>query len=65
MALDRSVRDDCRRVEMIGRHHAPCSLEVWIVLKTYDQKAEYQHAAEWVEFLSWETTPVFTTEKYG
>ena len=40
---------------MIGRYHAPGSLEGWIVLKTDDPKAIYQHAAEWGEFLNWET----------
>ena len=39
-------------VEMIGRYHAPGSLEGWIVLKTDDPKAIYQHAAEWGEFLN-------------
>ena len=39
-------------VEMIGRYHAPGSLEGWIVLKTDDPKAMYQHAAEWPEFLN-------------
>ena len=34
-----------------------------IVLKTDDPKAIYQHAAEWGEFLNWETTPVFTDEE--
>ena len=52
-------------VEMIGRYHAPGSLEGWIVLKTDDPKAIYQHAAEWGEFLDWETTPVFTDEEAG
>ena len=52
-------------VEMIGRYHAPGSLEGWIVLKTEDTKAIYQHAAEWAEFLNWETTPVFTDEEAG
>jgi len=52
-------------VEMIGRYHAPGSLEGWIVLKTDDPKAIYQHAAEWGEFLNWETTPVFTDEEAG
>ena len=50
---------------MIGRYHAPSSLEGWIVLKTDDAKAIYQHAAEWGEFLKWETTSVFTYEKSG
>ena len=40
-------------VEMIGRYHAPGSLEGWIVLKTEDPKAIYQHAAEWGELLNW------------
>ena len=53
------------KVEMIGRYHAPGSLEGWIVLKTDDPKAIYQHAAEWGEFLNWETTPVFTDEEAG
>ena len=39
-------------VEMIGRYHGPGSLEGWIVLKTDDPKAIYQHAAEWAEFLN-------------
>ena len=30
-------------VEMIGRYHAPASLEGWIVLKTDDPKVIYQH----------------------
>ena len=30
-------------VEMIGRYHAPGSLEGWIVLKTDDPKAIYKH----------------------
>ena len=50
-------------VEMIGRYHAPGSLEGWIVLKTDNPQAIYQHAAEWGEFLNWETTPVFTDEE--
>ena len=29
------------------------------------EKAIYQHAAEWGEFLNWETTPVFTDEEAG
>ena len=48
---------------MIGRYHAPGSLEGWIVLDTDDPKAIYQNAAEWGEFLNWETTPVFTDEE--
>ena len=52
-------------VEIIGRYHAPGSLEGWIVLKTDDPKAIYQHVAEWGEFLNWETTPVFTDEEAG
>jgi len=36
-----------------------------IVLNTDDPKEIYQHAAEWGEFLNWETTPVFTDEEAG
>ena len=60
-----SLGGDYPGVEMIGRYHAPGSLEGWIVLKTDDPKALYQHAAQWGEFLNWETTPVFTDEEAG
>ena len=30
-----------------------------------DPKALYEHAAEWAEFLEWETTPVFTDNEAG
>ena len=50
---------------MIGRCHAPSSLEEWLVLKTNDLKAIYQYAAERGELLNWETTPVFTYEEAG
>ena len=49
--------------EMIGRYHAPGSLEGWIILKTDNPKALYEHVAQWAEFLNWETTPVFTDEE--
>ena len=50
---------------MIGRYHAPGSFEGWIVLKTDDPKTICHHAAEWAEFLNWETKPVFTDEEAG
>ena len=50
---------------MIGRYHAPGSLEGWIVLKTDDPKAIYQYVAECGEFLNLGTTPVFTDEEAG
>ena len=52
-------------VEMIGRYHAPGSLEGWIVLKTDDPKAIYQHAAECGELLNLATTHVVTNEEAG
>ena len=42
--------------------HAPGSLEGWILVKVKNPKALYEHTDEWVEFLDWETTPVFTDE---
>ena len=51
--------------EMLGRYHAPGSLEGWILVKAEDPKALYEHAAEWAEYLDWETTPVFTDEEAG
>ena len=50
---------------MVGRFHSQVSLKGRIILKTDDPKAIYQHAAEWGEFLNWETTPVFTDEEAG
>ena len=35
------------------------ALEGYIVLKTDAPKAKYQLAAEWAEFLKWESTPLF------
>ena len=35
------------------------------LLSSKRSKAIYQHAAEWGEFLNWETTPVFTDEEAG
>ena len=52
-------------VKSFSRYHAPGSLEGWIVVKTDDPKALYEHAAEWAEFLDWETTPVLTDEEAG
>ena len=51
--------------EMIGRYPAPGSLEGWILVKAEDPKALYEHAAEWAEYLDWQTTPVFTDEEAG
>ena len=34
-------------------------------VKAEDPKALYEHAAEWAEFLDWETTPVFTDDEAG
>ena len=50
-------------VEIIGRYHAPGSLEGWIVLKTDNPKAIYEHVAQWAELLNWETTSVFNYEE--
>ena len=62
---DGTLNDEFEGFKVLGRYHAPWSLEGWIVLKTDDPKAIYQHAAEWGEFLNWETTPVFTDEEAG
>ena len=59
------VGGDYPRVEMIGRYHAPVSLEGWIFLKTDDPKATYQPVTEWGEFINWETTPAFIDAESG
>ena len=33
--------------------------------KAENPKALYEHAAEWAEYLDWETSPVFTDEEAG
>ena len=50
---------------MLGRYHAPRSLEGWILVKTEDPKPLFEHAAQWAEYLDWETTPVITDEEAG
>ena len=50
---------------MIGRYHAPGSLEGWIVFKTDNPKAIYENTAQWGEFLNWKTTLVFTDKEAG
>ena len=52
-------------VNMIGRYHAPGSVNGWILLETDDLSAIYKHAAEWAEFLDWTTTPVLNDEEAG
>ena len=57
--------EDYAVVEVIWRYLGPDSLEGWIVLKTDDPKATYQHLAEWSEFLNLKNTPVFADEEAG
>ncbi len=52
-------------VRSFSRYHSPGSLEGWIIVDADDPKAIYEHAAEWAEFLDWETTPVLTDEEAG
>ena len=52
-------------VKMHGRYHAPGSVNGWIILETDDVSAVYKHAAEWAEFLEWNTTPVLNDEDAG
>ena len=52
-------------VKSFSRYHSPGSLEGWIIVDSDDPKAIYEHAAEWAEFLDWETTPVLTDEEAG
>lgn len=52
-------------VKSFSRYHSPGSLEGWIVVDSDDPKPIYEHAAEWAEFLDWETTPVLTDKEAG
>ena len=57
---------DYPKFELIGRYHAPASLEWWRVLNKDNPEAMYINMqAEWGDFLKWETTPVCTNEEAG
>ena len=43
----------------------PGSLEGLIIVETEDPTALYEHAADWGEFMEWDTTPIFTDEQAG
>ena len=53
------------RVKSFSRYHGPGSLEGWIIIETDNPTALYEHAAEWAEFMEWETTPIFKDEQIG
>ena len=49
--------------EIMGRYYDPGSIKGWILVEVEDQQVLYEHAAEWAEFLDWETTPEFKDEE--
>ena len=54
--------EGCR---LVGRWHAPGSVNGWLLADTEDPKTVYEHASEWAELLSWKTTPVLVDEEAG
>ena len=50
---------------LLGRYHAPGSVNGWLVVETEDPTKVYFHASEWSELLNWKTTPVLTDEQAG
>lgn len=54
--------DGCK---LIGRYHAPGSVKGWLIVETLDVNHVYNHASEWADLLSWETTPVLLDEAAG
>ena len=51
--------------KLVGRWHAPGSVNGWLLADTDDVTKVYEHASEWAELLNWKTTPVFTDEQAG
>ena len=50
---------------LVGRWHAPGSVNGWLVVETDNPETVYIHAAEWGELIEWETTPVFPDDQAG
>ena len=50
---------------LLGRWHAPGSVNGWLLVETDKPETLYVHAAEWGDVIDWETTPVFTDEQAG
>ena len=48
---------------MIGRYHAPGSIESWIVLKTENPNVICEYVSQWAELLNLEKNPVLTDEE--
>ena len=50
---------------LLGRYHAPGSVNGWLIVETEDPTKVYYHASEWGELLHWNTTPVLTDDQAG
>ena len=50
---------------LVGRWHAPGSVNGWLVVETDKPETVYVHAAEWGDVLTFDITPVFTDEQAG
>lgn len=50
---------------LIGRWHAPGSVNGWLVVETNKPETVHVHAAEWGELIEWQTTPVLTDKQAG
>lgn len=50
---------------LVGRYHAPGSVNGWLIVSTEDPKHLYFHASEWAELLNWKTTPILSDEEAG
>jgi len=51
--------------KLLGRWHAPGSVNGWLLVETDKPETVYIHAAEWGPYLDWTTTPVLTDEQAG
>ena len=50
---------------LLGRWHAPGSVNGWLLVETDKPETVYIHAAEWGDYVDWKTTPVLTDEQAG
>ena len=48
---------------LVGRWHAPGSVNGWLLVEADSPEAAYIHAVEWGDVCDWQTTPVSTDEQ--
>jgi hypothetical protein len=52
-------------LRLVGRWHAPGSVQGWALVEADDARAVYHHVAEWANLLSFDVTPVVEDPEAG